>query len=66
MNSESGPILHALQDLRRSLGSTAALCDAIIFGGPSDATQAKAKLPPALALLGARVQLALEALEQEP
>lgn len=62
----TGPTLRVWQDLRRSIGNTAALCDAVLLGGPSDAGQAMDKLPEALRLLARRAQGALEALEREP
>jgi hypothetical protein len=46
--------------------ASGAFCDAVIFGVEGDVTQAQAKLPQALTRLRARVQLAIEALEQEP
>jgi hypothetical protein len=61
----TGPSLHALQDLRRSIGVVAALCDSVIFGGPVDIADATSKLAPALHMLQRRAQRALEALETE-
>jgi hypothetical protein len=66
MNHASGPVLHALKDLRHTVGAVAALCDALLLGGPSDAAQATTKLPAALDLLGRRVQVAIDALEGQP
>jgi hypothetical protein len=65
MNHASGPVLHALKDLRHTVGLVAALCDAILLGGPSDATLATSKLPAALLMLARRTQMAIETLERE-
>jgi hypothetical protein len=65
MNRASGPVRHALQDLRHTVGQVAALADAILLGGPSDATLAMSKIQAALRMLAHRTQRAIEALEGE-
>jgi hypothetical protein len=57
--------LHALEQLRRQSALVVELCDAILFGQRSLATGATRQLVPALRLLTSRVQLTLDAMEQE-
>jgi hypothetical protein len=58
-------VQNALRDTRRSAVSVAEMCDAVLVGRPTDATNAMSRLPAALRLLQRRVQAALEVLAQE-